>query len=106
MSEGNMYCTSCGLREGFQDACKFSIENKKIEIGKEMISMEKEKISIEKKKVLVGTVLSSLGYLILFLFIAVVYLGLDGLKMQISRVFDECRKGGWFAAISNFFRRR
>ena len=90
--DGNMYCTLCGLREGFQKGCKFSIE--------------KDKIDIEKKKVAVAAVLSSLGYLIFFLFVAVVYFGLDGLKMQISRVVDECKKGGWFAAISHLFRRR
>ena len=97
--DGNMYCTLCGLREGFQKGCKFSIEKDKIDI-------EKKKIGIEKKKVAVAAVLSSLGYLIFFLFVAVVYFGLDGLKMQISRVVDECKKGGWFAAISHLFRRR
>ena len=97
--DGNMYCTLCGLTGGFQDGCKFSIEKDKIDI-------ENKRIDIEKKKVAVAAVLSSLGYLILFVFVAVVYFGLDGLKMQISRVVDECRKGGWFAAISHLFRRR
>ena len=96
---GRMHCTLCGLTEGFQDGCKFSIENNKIEV-------ENKRIEVENKKVIVGAVLSSLGYLILFLFVAVVYLGLDGMKMQISRVVVECRKGGWFAAISHLFRRR
>jgi hypothetical protein len=85
---GETVCTNCGLRENFQEGCKFSIQ------------------SIENKKIIVGAVLSSLGYLIFFLFVAVVYLGIDGLKMQISRVVDECRKGGLFAAISHLFRRR
>jgi hypothetical protein len=111
--DGSMYCTLCGLREGFQDGCQFSIEkdkieveNKKIGIEKEKIDSENKRIDIEKKKVAVAAVLSSLGYLIFFLFVAVVYFGLDGLKMQISRVVDECKKGGWFAAISHLFRRR
>jgi hypothetical protein len=92
---GEIVCTNCGLREGFQDGCKFSIEKTKIEV-------ENKRIEVENMKVIVGAVLSSLGYLILFLFVAVVYLGLDGLKMQISRVVDECSKG----AISHLFRRR
>jgi hypothetical protein len=104
--DGNMYCTLCGLTGGFQDGCKFSIEKDKIDIENKRIDIEKERIDIEKKKVAVAAVLSSLGYLIFFLFVAVVYFGLDGLKMQISRVVDECRKGGWFAAISHLFRRR
>jgi hypothetical protein len=94
--DGKLHCTSCGLRQGFHDGCKFSIEKEKIEV-------ENKKIEVENKKVILGAVLSSLGYLIFFLFVAVVYLGLDGMKMQISRVVDECKKGG---AISHLFRRR
>jgi len=92
---GETVCTNCGLREGFQVGCQYSIQ-----------SIENKKIEVENKKIIVGAVLSSLGYLIFFLFVAVVYLGIDGLKMQISRVVDECRKGGLFAAISHLFRRR
>ena len=106
---GEIVCTNCGLREGFQDGCKFSkieVENNRIEVENKRIEVENKKVEIESKKVVLGAVLSSLGYLIFFLFVAVVYLGLDGLKMQISRVVDECRKGGWFVAISHLFRRR
>ena len=28
---GEIVCTNCGMREGFQDGCKFSIEKEKIE---------------------------------------------------------------------------
>ena len=89
---GGKCCTLCGLSEGFEDGCKFSIE--------------KEKIEIENKKIMLGTILISLVFFIFFLFVAVIYFGLDGLKMQISRVFEECRKCGWFAGISHLFRRR
>ena len=88
------YCINCGTEE-FQDGCKFS-----------KIVVENKRIEVENKKVIVGAVLGSLGYLIFFVFVAVVYLGLDGVKMQISRMVDECRKGGWFAAISHLVRRR
>ena len=85
---------------------KIKVEKEKIEVEKEKIEVENKKIEVEKEKVIQGTVLYSLVFLIFFLFVAVVYLGLDGLKMQISRVLDECRKGGWFAGISHLFRRR
>ena len=97
--DGKLHCTLCGLRQGFQDGCKFSIEKEKIEI-------ENKKIEIENKKIRVGTVLNTLGFLMFFLSVAVVYLGFDGLKMQISRLIDECRKGGLLGAISHLFRRR
>ena len=110
---GNKCCTLCGLSEGFEDGCKFSIEKEKNEIEKEKIDVEKEKIDVENKKidvenmkVILGTVLISLVFFIFFLFIAVVYFGFDGLKMQFSRVVDECSKGGLFAGISHLFRRR
>ena len=106
MSGNGKYCVLCGLGEGFQDGCKFSIEKEKVEIEKEKIEVEKDKVGIENKKVILGAVVNTLVFLIFFLFVAVVYLGLDGLKMQISRVVDECRKGGLFAAISHHFRRR
>ena len=93
---GEIVCTNCGLREGFQDGCKFS----KIEIENKRIEVENKRIEVEKEKIRLETVLGSLGYLIFFLFVAVVYLGLDGLKMQISREVDEP------AASSHLFRRK
>ena len=96
---GNKCCAFCGSSEGFEDACKFSIEKAKIEI-------EKEKNEIGKKIVFLGTVLVSVVFFISFIFVAVIYLGLDGMKMQISRMIDKCSKGGLDAAISHLFGRR
>jgi len=99
---GKKCCTLCGKNEGFEVGCQYSIqsiENKKIEI-------ENKKIEVEKEKIRLGTVLISLVYFIFLLFVAVVYLGLDGLKVQISRVVEKCSKGGLFAATSHLFRRR
>ena len=111
--KGKKYCVLCGLSQDFEDACKFSkekekneIEKAKIELEKEKNEIEKAKIEVEKKKVFFGTVLNSLVFFVSFLFLAVIYLGLDGVKMQFSRMVDECSKGGSFAAISHLFRRK
>jgi len=92
---GKKCCTLCGKNEGFEVGCQYSIQ-----------SIENKKIEIEKEKIRLGTVLISLVYFIFLLFVAVVYLGLDGLKVQISRVVEKCSKGGLFAATSHLFRRR
>ena len=122
------FCTLCGV-SNFEEGCKFTIdiENKKLEIESKKIEVEKEieskKIEVENKKLIYGNIYVNLRvsfiyflfigavstfvvYIIAFIFIAVIYFGFDGLKMQISRLLDECRKGGWLAAISHIFRRR
>ena len=115
------FCTLCGVTS-FEEGCKFTIdiENKKLEIENKKIEVEKE---IENKKLIYGNIYVNLRvsfiyvlfigavstfvvYIIAFIFIAVIYFGFDGLKMQISRLLDECRRGGWLAAISHIFRRR
>ena len=96
---GNKCCALCGSSEGFEDACKFSIEKAKIEV-------ENKKIEVENRKVMQGTVLNSLVFFISFIFVAVIYLGLDGVKIQFSLMVDKCSKGGLYAAISHVFGRK
>jgi hypothetical protein len=88
--KGKKYCVLCGLSQDFEDACKFSKEKEKNEV-------EKAKIEVENRKVFLGTVLNSLVFFVSFLFLAVIYLGLDGVKIQFSRMVDEYSKGGLFA---------
>ena len=57
---GEIVCTNCGLREGFQDGCKFSIEKTKIEVENKRIEVENMRIEVEKDKIRLGAVLSSL----------------------------------------------
>ena len=103
---GQKCCTFCGSSGGFEDACKFSTEKAKIDMEKakidvenKKIEVENRKIEVENRKVMQGTVLNSLVFFISFIFVAVIYLGLDGVKMQFSRMVDKCSKGLYFSPL-------
>jgi hypothetical protein len=112
-----MFCTLCGSTDNFKDGCKFAleiatseVEMSKVAVEEKKVIVEEKKVAVEEKKIFYGTissfVTSFVVYVICFIFIAVIYLGFDNVKIQMSQVYEECRKGGWLAAISHILGRR
>ncbi len=84
--KNQVFCTRCGSTDNFKEGCKFAVE---ITTSK----VEMSKIALEEKKIFYEAISTFVVYVICFIFIAVIYLGFDNVKIQMSRMYEECRKG-------------